>query len=352
MKKVKYSKLYHLSDYDLDGYGCQYLVREYFSKYSTDTKLHFYTGQYQESLGLLKKIQKKVKKESQEKILVLVTDLAVNSSLYSLLQEIKSENIDVLVIDHHVSFVENINNISWIKIDQKHCAAKNTYFWLEEMFKKDLELRLFASIVDAHDRWVEEEFEYFQKGNSLSDMVFYHINYPKPLLDKKREHLFYFFRSVALNALSPSSLEDSLKNISLMFIWRELSDKAFVMNEKIGYQFKLGRYFATIFPRNKYSILKTINNFKVCFIYDFGKEFQYFASPFLREHDDIDILINITKEGLVQLRSKKEEVFVNKFSHLYFSGGGHKSSAGGKIKKKIKNHKEMKKYLNKNFQKG
>ena len=129
-------QVYHLSHTDLDGYGCQFIAKEFFSN------ITFYNANYgrevlvrvnaildsishstQSLHSLLEQKFGKSKKSptptSHNKYLVLITDLNLTLSKANYLQqrieELKINGVDVelLLLDHHISGQECADKYEW-----------------------------------------------------------------------------------------------------------------------------------------------------------------------------------------------------------------------------------------------
>ena len=66
-------RLFHISHTDLDGYACQFLTNEVFSK------KHFYNANYGlEVKQAIKQVITEIKNYQDEKLLLLISDLNLN----------------------------------------------------------------------------------------------------------------------------------------------------------------------------------------------------------------------------------------------------------------------------------
>src|SRR5574344_1957778 len=138
-------RLFHISHTDLDGYACQFLTNEVFSK------KHFYNANY----GLELKQQ-----ESDE----LDKDI----------KSLKDDGFDITLqlLDHHITGKSSAAKYDWYFLDDKRCATKIVFDYLLKEFKAPLnDYKECVDTVNAVDIWLENEKKNFEFGKVLMSMV-------------------------------------------------------------------------------------------------------------------------------------------------------------------------------------
>ncbi|MCK4874534.1 MAG: phosphoesterase, partial [Sulfurimonas sp.] len=165
--------IHHLSHTDLDGYGCQ-LIMKY-----TPYKLFNYNANYgAEVKQKLDMILENILK-SNNKSRILITDLNLTSDESRWLNnEVNKLNdnkkdITITLLDHHGSGEDSSNKYEWYYLDIDRCATKITYDYAKEHFELDEPswMNKFVNVVNAVDLWKMEEEANFEYGKVCMRLV-------------------------------------------------------------------------------------------------------------------------------------------------------------------------------------
>src|SRR5574344_1245725 len=157
-------RLFHISHTDLDGYACQFLTNEVFSK------KHFYNANYGlEVKQAIKQVITEIKNYQDEKLLLLISDLNLNQQESDELdKDIKSLKDD----GFHITGKSSAAKYDWYFLDDKRCATKIVFDYLLKEFKAPLnDYKEWVDTVNAVDIWLENEKKNFEFGKVLMSMV-------------------------------------------------------------------------------------------------------------------------------------------------------------------------------------
>lgn len=337
MIETKYKKILHLSHNDLDGYACQFLIN--------GLKLNtiFFNTSYFDVNKNINLIFKEL--NSEEKTLILITDLNITEEVAIKLNNFKNSNkhldFDYLVIDHHKTGIEvSLRNLDWYRLDINNCATHLVGQWIINNFNISSDKKQFIEyvmeIVDSHDRWLINH-PLHSKGNLIADMVFNKINYPTILDHFKRDHIFKFLEKSFLFFMNEENtiydFENQL-NVMMLNMFKGKIDQKMFEDKNIAYEHKLIKYFTNIYSKIKTNTfcfkLKGIKyNFKVMFELE-SSIFQYLSHYYLEENEDVHFMVNIKSKGSCSFRSK-DNIDVERIARGYFNGGGHTNASGGSI---------------------
>ena len=125
-------RLFHISHTDLDGYACQFLTNEVFSK------KHFYNANYGlEVKQAIKQVIAEIKNYQDEKLLLLISDLNLNQQeseeLDKDIKSLKDDGFDITLqlLDHHITGKSSASKYEWYFLDDKRCATKIVFDYLK-----------------------------------------------------------------------------------------------------------------------------------------------------------------------------------------------------------------------------
>jgi len=160
--KVNKMKIYNLSHYDLDGFGCQLCVYEKFKNHN----INFKNCGYKNIIYELNKIS------FNEYDLIIITDLNFDLNAQKhLYEKLKNFKGKFIYIDHHLyenkEYLDKIKNElnHKIIIDTSKSATLKTY----EILKLDNNnLKNLCEIIDIYDVWREENPK-FKLANLVND---------------------------------------------------------------------------------------------------------------------------------------------------------------------------------------
>lgn len=349
-------QVFHLSHTDLDGYGCQFIAKEFFSDITffnanygkevlvrLNAILDTITQQTQplESLLAAKfgKIPKGVSTESshnnKEKYLVLVTDLnlTLNEADYlsSRIKELKIKGIDVdlMLLDHHISGQECANKYAWYQLDSTRCASKITFDVLNNLYAmldstRGEWIAHLSEMINSVDIWLEDGYKFdFGKvamgmisgSSELNRFMFEneHRDYKFALIESAKDYLELPLGEVAFDnalyhikkrALGGNPDSQTMDTITALAQVKLLSAK---------------KHLCTIFYNDKKGFLS----------YSMGG-ISVLANLFLRTNSEYDFYLDVNARGNISLRANGN-CDVSVMSKELFNGGGHKNASGGKI---------------------
>lgn len=343
-------KVFHLSHIDLDGYGCQFIAKEFFSditfynaNYGKEVMVRLnqildsllYSSNSAEQL-LASKFGKATKNApDNQKFLILITDLNLTLSEATFLHQRVSElkinglDIEILLLDHHISGQECAQKYEWYRLDSQRSASKITFDTLKEKYQiiesKRIEwIENLAKMINSVDIWLEDGYK-FEFGKVAMNMISgsfelnrfmfdeEHRNYKFTLLESAKEFLEQENGEVAFDnalyrikkhALGGDPLTQTMDTITSNEQVRLLSQK---------------KDSCTIFYNDKKGFLS----------YAMGGV-SVLANLFLKQNPEYDFYIDVNPRGNVSLRANGQ-CDVSTMSKELFNGGGHKNASGGKI---------------------
>ncbi len=361
-------KVYHLSHIDLDGYGCQFVSREFFKN------ITFYNANYGREVmvrlnSILKDIEsyktknsevtmlfgKPVKVEQQTKVdnqvkenfIILITDLnlTLNESkfLSEQVKELKMSNVDVeiVLLDHHATGEDSANMYAWYYLDISRCATKITYEYLLDRFGLDDEiqkwLKPMVEMINSVDIWQEDGFGFeFGKvamsliaaSNEFNRFMFDDENreYKLKLLQHAREFLVDYDESKRGGLIDGKAFDEVAFDNEVFFIKKEIlggnKDSETMDNIISRAQVRL--------LETKKEQCKVYYEDKVGFLSYCMGGISVVANKFLQDNQEFDFYMDVSNRGNVSMRSNGN-CDVSALSQVCFNGGGHKNASGGRI---------------------
>ncbi|RDU67459.1 3',5'-cyclic-nucleotide phosphodiesterase [Helicobacter didelphidarum] len=364
-------KIYHLSHIDLDGYGCQFVAREFFKD------ITFYNANYGKEVmarlnailgnissykmrgnsntatlfGKTIKIEQKnpiQQNQTKEKFIILITDLNLTLNESKFLSEQVKElkvaglDIEIILLDHHATGEESAKMYSWYHLDVNRCATKITYEYLLERFglqeSTQVWLKPMVEMINSVDIWVESGFG-FEFGKVAMSMIATSNELNRFMFDTES-------RDYKLNLLQYA--RDFLKDSHVNKVGGLIEGKAFDEVEFDNAIFFLKKValggdketetMDNIVSRAQVKLLEMKKD--ECKIYYKDKTgflsycmggISVVANRFLHENkDEFDFYIDVSNRGNVSLRSNGG-CDVSALSQECFHGGGHKNASGGRI---------------------
>lgn len=335
-------QVFHLSHIDLDGYGCQYVAREFFDN------IRFFNANYGKEItarlnAILNAIQNSQESRLQEKFrtkiaskyLILITDLNLSFQEAKYLQEkvdmmrLEGKDIEICLLDHHISGEASAKSFHWYHLDTQRCATKITFETLLAKYKLrnpafEPTLKLIVEMINSIDIWQEEGFGFefgkvamsmIASSNELNRFMFdtaYH-DYKLKLLDNIQHYIHLPNGEVAFDnaiheakklALGGDPKSQTMDNITSLAQVQLLESK---------------KPTCTIQYQDKKGFLS----------YSMGG-ISVLANLFLRRNPEYDFYIDVNFKGNVSLRANGN-CDVNALSKECFNGGGHKNASGGRI---------------------
>ena len=346
-------QVYHLSHTDLDGYGCQFIAKEFFKN------ITFYNANYgrevlvrinaildtithssQNLSTLLTQKFGKSKKSpasnaSQDKFLVLITDLnlTLNESNYlqQRIEELKINGVDVelLLLDHHISGQECADKYEWYHLDSTRCASKITFDTLilrEKMLDSTREkwIRNASEMINSVDIWLEDGYK-FDFGKVAMGAISGSFELNRFMFDE--EHRFYKF---AILESAREFLEQPNGEVAFDNALYEIKKRALGGNPQTETMDTItSNTQVKLLSQKKDSCTIFYNDKKGFLSYSMGGV-SVLANLFLRTNSEYDFYLDVNPRGNVSLRANGN-CDVSEMSRELFNGGGHKNASGGKI---------------------
>ena len=346
-------QVYHLSHTDLDGYGCQFIAKEFFKN------ITFYNANYgrevlvrinaildtithssQNLSTLLTQKFGKSKKSpasnaSQDKFLVLITDLnlTLNESNYlqQRIEELKINGVDVelLLLDHHISGQECADKYEWYHLDSTRCASKITFDTLitrEKMLDSTREkwIRNASEMINSVDIWLEDGYK-FDFGKVAMGAISGSFELNRFMFDE--EHRFYKF---AILESAREFLEQPNGEVAFDNALYEIKKRALGGNPQTETMDTItSNAQVKLLSQKKDSCTIFYNDKKGFLSYSMGGV-SVLANLFLRTNSEYDFYLDVNPRGNVSLRANGN-CDVSEMSRELFNGGGHKNASGGKI---------------------
>ncbi len=346
-------QVYHLSHTDLDGYGCQFIAKEFFKN------ITFYNANYgrevlvrinaildtithssQNLSTLLTQKFGKSKKSpasnaSQDKFLVLITDLnlTLNESNYlqQRIEELKINGVDVelLLLDHHISGQECADKYEWYHLDSTRCASKITFDTLilrEKMLDSTREkwISNVSKMINSVDIWLEDGYK-FDFGKVAMGAISGSFELNRFMFDE--EHRFYKF---AILESAREFLEQPNGEVAFDNALYEIKKRALGGNPQTETMDTItSNAQVKLLSQKKDSCTIFYNDKKGFLSYSMGGV-SVLANLFLRTNSEYDFYLDVNPRGNVSLRANGN-CDVSEMSRELFNGGGHKNASGGKI---------------------
>lgn len=332
------SEVFHLSHIDLDGYGCQFVTRHFFSK------IKFFNANYGREIcvridQILNIVQKRIEEKAAKNFLILMTDLNLSlndaQNLHEKISTINAENPGVRVVfqllDHHISGAECAQKFSWYFLDPKMCASKITLNFCRKNFdqvraRKNLDEII--TVINSIDIWDEAGFG-FDIGKVALRMIATANELNRNMFDDEGRE----FRLKLIEKLS-----DFVPN------FRICTKTAAIKLDNSLHQIKknlLGgdehsEIMDDIISRAQCNLLARRDECRVFFgeiagflSYGLGG-ISVVANAFLRANPEFKFYIDVNARGNVSLRANGE-CDVADIAGRCFEGGGHKNAAGGRL---------------------
>ncbi len=336
-------RLFHLSHTDLDGYGCQMILDNYKENFE---EVSFFNANYGvEILARLNEIINCIKNTNYLNSMILITDLNLNLDECNFLEnEVKTLrengfNIELKLLDHHISGKESEAQFSWYYLDIEKSATLITYEYFSNIYAKLTHLEKLIETINAIDLWIENS-AYFEFGKVLLRIINVDTKEVSSTLfpnEARNYRLFMLYESLNfidkenphilldenIHLLKKSFLGDGIKNNTL----DNLSS----------------HYLVNLLGIKKDEMSVYYKNSKGLLTFCLGN-ISVIANEFLKKFDDeFDFFMDVGFRGIVGMRANNK-VDVSAIAKELFDGGGHLNASGGKIKdfKESHNYAELK----------
>ncbi len=323
-------QVYHLSHIDLDGYACQLVSKQFFKN------IQCYNANYgREVSARIYEILNAIAQSKESGFLILISDLNLNLNEAEYLQDkiqehrLQNKNIQIQLLDHHISGKEVAESFHWYFLDTNRCATKIVYEFLKKHYailepKNIAWLEPLVEMVNSVDIWDTQGYGFelgkvcmrmINQSSELNRFMFDDENrdYKLKLLEEVKNYLFLENAPVAYDndlfklkkiALGGDPEAETMDNISSNAQTRLLS---------------LKKHDCSVYYRDKKGFLS----------YSMGG-ISVLANLFLTQNPDFDFYIDVNAKGNVSLRANGN-CDVCELSQMCFNGGGHRNASGGKI---------------------
>lgn len=340
--------VHHLSHIDLDGYGAQFVAREFFKN------ITFYNANYGREVEVrLRDILQRIKISKDTNFLVLITDLNLTLNEAKFLQDevnllnAQGKKTNLLLLDHHITGKDCAQIYGWYHLDTNICASKITLQFLDENIaslcvkssesceiksnlNKRESLQKFIDMIDSADTWKDNGFG-FEFGKVALGMIAQSKEFSRYMFDEFDRNLKFKMLEMAKEYLldSNNNLRE-MGNVELdnnIFLQKKAllgGDKRTQTMEQI-----LSNRQANILRENKEKYTIFLNGKRGILTYGIGN-ISILANLFLTQNSEFDFFLDIGIGGTVSFRANGN-CDVSAIAKEYFNGGGHKNAAGGKI---------------------
>lgn len=324
-------KVFHLSHIDLDGYGAQFIAKHFFEE------IYFFNANYGKEIQIrINAMLDCIKTQNkEEKILFLITDLNLTLAESTLLQEqiaelkIQSYNIDLMLLDHHISGSESSRQFHWYSLDISRSACKITFDTLLEQYpllnpSKQQWLLDFSNMVNAVDIWKTQE-ERFEFGKVAMGMIANLKDPNRLMFDEENRQIKFFMLEKIKDYLYLQKGEVKFDND--LFMLKKLAFNGNPQEETMDNIF--ASFLVSLLQHKKEDLRIDYKGHKGILTYMLGNV-SVVGNQFLMQNPDFHFILDVNMRGNVSLRAN-HQLDVSLLAEEYFGGGGHKNASGGKI---------------------
>lgn len=311
-------KIYHLSHTDLDGYGCQYVVANYFKN------CEFYNSNYGKEIEeRFEEIIQKIEANPNELALILITDVnPVDSVCEDFSSKVaKLENAKLLLLDHHQTGKACMEKYPWYLLDSSRCATKITYDFFSKIFGEDKELSLMVDIINSIDIWLSDN-KHFELGKILMQIIASSKEINRVMFAKQNHAYMFFLLNKAKEFFHLNephiALEDATHKIKKEFFKSNKNDTLCNL---------ISDYLVRILSENKEDYTIYYKDKKGLLVYDIGNV-SVIGNDFLVKNPEYDFFLEINPGKKISLRANNK-IDVSLFAKTAFNGGGHANASGG-----------------------
>ncbi len=200
-------QVYHLSHIDLDGYACQLVSKHFFKN------IQYYNANYgREVSARIYEILNAIAQSKESKFLILISDLNLNLNEAEYLQDkiqehrLQNKDIQIQLLDHHISGKEVAESFHWYFLDINRCATKIVYEFLKKHYailepKNTTWLEPLVEMVNSVDIWDTQGYGFelgkvcmrmINQSSELNRFMFDDENrdYKLKLLEEVKNYLF------------------------------------------------------------------------------------------------------------------------------------------------------------------
>lgn len=315
-------KVYHLSHTDLDGYACQFLTNKIFKN------IEFFNSNYGNEIDeKLNEIFRKIEEENFDSFLVLITDLNLTMEQSDFLEKIRqssSKNVELLLLDHHISGKDSAEAFSWYHLDVSMSATKITFKYFSDKYKVIEKYADFVDIVNAVDIWLKED-ERFELGKVCMKLVKDSNEINRILFPKENSEYIFFLLEKAQNFFNDNKgyieLDNSIHRLKKEFFGNGREDDT--LDNLVS------RFIVSLLTENKEKMSIFYKGYKGILTYSIGNV-SVIGNEFLVKNPDFDFFMDVTGRKTLSLRANGN-IDVSEMARKIAGGGGHKNASGGKL---------------------
>lgn len=166
--------LYHLSHTDLDGYGCQMVVKFFQDNYRLYHSVRYYNADYGNDLS--NKLREIVNDMVVENTTLLITDLNLSMEDADWLEECRTKmGFNLVLLDHHLSGADVAEKYStWYKLSLSgNSATYLTYDFCKHSCQEwgevetipsptnTKDIKFLVDIINAYDTWKDDRYSFY-----------------------------------------------------------------------------------------------------------------------------------------------------------------------------------------------
>jgi oligoribonuclease NrnB/cAMP/cGMP phosphodiesterase (DHH superfamily) len=329
--------LFHISHNDLDGYGC-HLVSSTF----VEVDYCFNASYGLEVQEYIKSAFATIESEKQDAF-ILITDvnltLQESESIQNEIDRIQRElsiNIDIQLLDHHISGQDCADKYEWYYLDVSRSATKITYdYFLEnrQKFKlKDVSFQKWLSplvdAINAVDIWLSDQTYNFEFGKVCMRLINNTHEINKTLFsNENREFRLTLLREAAIKFLGNENgnveFDDALFFMKKSYLSN--GTKQIDTLDNIS-----SKYIVKLLEKNRDLLTLSFGEHKCLVTFTLGS-ISIVANAFLEANSDYSFFMDVGRRGTISLRANNK-IDVSQLAKALCGGGGHKNAAGGKFK--------------------
>lgn len=296
-------KILLLSHCDLDGYGCNIVIKNRFEKYEKNHDIDIKNVGYNNINKILKRSI--LSGEIYNYNALFITDISVNEEVAKLIDSLDRKRIEIVLLDHHES-TEHLLQYDWVTIDNEHCG---TYI-ANKIFSINDELDELVQLINEYDTWSWESNNNIN-AKRLNDLM--------KLIGPEA-----FINIFTENNQVPNVFEVLEK-------YKEILD----INQK-----QIDNYINT---KNKLLQKRIFNNNKIGIVFA-DMHLSELGNQLCKLNKDIDYVM-MYNMSTCSLRTIRNDIDLSKIANS-FGGGGHKKASGfvcppNKVQNFIKNLLEI-----------
>lgn len=313
--------IFHLSHTDLDGYGCQYITKQYFQN------IKFYSSNYgREIEERFNQILTDIETIDAEINMILITDLNLTFEQCKIFEDrLPSINkpIRLLLLDHHQSGFECSKQYQWYYLDTKRSATKITYDFFSNIYGRSENLEKLVSVVNAVDIWLSDDKD-FELGKVCLGLIANAKELNRIMFDE--ENTMYMF---SLLEQSIPFFNKQNAHILLDENIHAIKKSFFKTNTDNSLNNLVSKYNVTLLEKLKDKMSINYKGYKGLLTFNIGNV-SVIGNDFLTKNTEYDFFMDVTSRKTVSFRSNGK-VDVSKISHVLANGGGHPNASGGSL---------------------